>query len=274
MKKQNKWLAGLSLLVLAGIIVGCGSGNNDSTSKSASSNKTVTVEQLKKAGKIKVGVKEDIPNFGYMNPDTNKNEGMEPDIARLIAKEITGSEENVEFVCVTAITRGPLLDNGELDMVIATFTITEERKESYNFSDPYFTDGVALLVKKDAGYNTLKDLDGKTIGVSQSSTTKDSLLKEAESLGIELKFSEYGTYPEIKAALDSGRVDCFSVDAAILSGYVDDSTVILDDRYNPQEYGVATRKSNESLANLVNEVINEMKSSGELDKLIEKWEIK
>ena len=82
MKKQNKWLAGLSLLVLAGIIVGCGSGNNDSTSKSASSNKTVTVEQLKKAGKIKVGVKEDIPNFGYMNPDTNKNEGMEPDCER------------------------------------------------------------------------------------------------------------------------------------------------------------------------------------------------
>ena len=95
-EKQNKWLAGLSLLVLAGIIVGCGSGNNDSTSKSASSNKTVTVEQLK-SRKIKVGVKEDIPNFGYMNPDTNKNEGMEPDIARLIAKEITGSEENVEL---------------------------------------------------------------------------------------------------------------------------------------------------------------------------------
>ena len=53
---------------------------------------------------------------------------MEPDIARLIAKEITGSEENVEFVGVTAKTRGPLLDNGELDMVIATFTITDERK--------------------------------------------------------------------------------------------------------------------------------------------------
>ncbi len=71
-----------------------------------------------------------------MNPDTNKNEGMEPDIARLIAKEITGSEENVEFVGVTAKTRGPLLDNGELDMVIATFTITDERKKTYNFTTP------------------------------------------------------------------------------------------------------------------------------------------
>ena len=98
MKKQNKWLAGLSLLVLAGIIVGCGSGNNDSTSKSASSNKTVTVEQLKKAGKIKVGVKEDIPNFGYMNPDTNKNEGMEPDIALFCSNLLKASTINITGV--------------------------------------------------------------------------------------------------------------------------------------------------------------------------------
>ena len=74
--------------------------------------------------------------------------------------------------------------------------------------------------------------------------------------------------------MDSGRVDCFSVDSAILTGYLDDSTVILDDRYNPQEYGIASKKSNESLAKVVNEVVNEMKESGELDKLIEKWEIR
>lgn len=263
MKFKNALVAvAMSLMVL---LVGCSSGSSSNDDE---------IQKIVDRGVLKVGVKVDVPKFGYKDPATNQVDGLEVDIARAIAKKILGDDSKIETQAVTAKTRGPLLDNGEVDMVIATFTITEERKESYNFSDPYFTDGVALLVKKDAGYNTLKDLDGKTIGVSQSSTTKDSLLKEAESLGIELKFSEYGTYPEIKAALDSGRVDCFSVDAAILSGYVDDSTVILDDRYNPQEYGVATKKSNESLANLVNEVINEMKSSGELDKLIEKWEIK
>lgn len=257
----------LTLLISSVLfLIGCTS--------SGDSNSVDEIQNIKDRGVLKVGVKVDVPKFGYKDPATNEVDGLEIDIARAIAKKIFGDESKIETQAVAAKTRGPLLDNGEVDLVIATFTITEERKESYNFSEAYFTDGVALLVKKAEGYSTLKDLDGKTIGVSQSSTTKDSLLKEAEKLGITLNFSEYATYPEIKAALDSGRVDCFSVDAAILSGYVDDNTVILDDRYNPQEYGVASKKSNESLAKIVNEVINEMKESGELDRLIEKWEIK
>lgn len=261
-KKTIVCLMTASILTLAG----CASGGNTSDGDE--------VQKIVDRGVLKIGTKVDVPKFGYKDPATNEVEGLEIDIAKAIAKKILGDESKIETQAVAAKTRGPLLDNGEVDMIIATFTITDERKESYNFSEAYFTDGVALLVKKADGYTTLKDLDGKTIGVSQSSTTKDSLLKEAESLGITLKFSEYSTYPEIKAALDSGRIDCFSVDSAILSGYVDDSTVILDDRYNPQEYGVATKKSNESLAKVVDEVIKEMKDSGELDKLIEKWEIK
>jgi putative glutamine transport system substrate-binding protein len=85
---------------------------------------------------------------------------------------------------------------------------------------------------------------------------------------------EFGTYPEIKSALDAGRIDCFSVDGAILFGYLDDSTVILPDRFTPQQYGVASKKSNEALAKQVNDTIAEMKKSGELDALIQKWGLK
>lgn len=238
-----------------------------------SSEESGGIQKIKDKGVLKVGVKVDVPKFGNTNTSTNEVEGLEVDIAKAISKKIFG-EEKIETQAVNAKTRGPLLDNGEIDCVIATFTITEERKQSYNFSDSYFEDGVGLLVKKDAGINSLKDLDGKTIGVSQSSTSKKALEAAASELGITLKFSEFGSYPELKAALDSGRIQCFSVDAAILNGYVDDSTVILNDRFDPQQYGVATKKSNTELADLVNEVINDMKSSGELDKLIEKWEIK
>lgn len=175
---------------------------------------------------------------------------------------------------MNAKTRGPMLDNGEIDLVIATFTITEERKKTYDFSDPYITDGVGLMVKKDSGITGLKDLDGKTIGVAQSSTSKTALEEEAAKIGVSLNFSEFGSYPEIKAALDSGRVQCFAVDASILNGYVDDSTVILDERYAPQEYGVASKKGNDDLAALVNDTIQELKSSGELEQMIEKWGIK
>lgn len=273
----------ITLALLLGttlVFTGCTTSGSKDDSKTetptGSNGETVSadIQNIIDNGVLKVGTKVDVPKFGYKDPSTNEVDGLEVDIARAVAKKILGDESKIETQAVTAKTRGPLLDNGEIDMVIATFTITEERKQSYNFSDAYFTDGVALLVKSDAGYSTLKDLDGKTIGVAQSSTTKEALSKEAEAIGVTLNFSEYSSYPEIKAALDSGRVDCFSVDAAILSGYVDDSTVILDDRYNPQEYGVATKKSNEGLAALVDEVVVEMKASGELEELINKWGIK
>lgn len=264
------------------IMTGCGSAgsasNGSTTNKSNAGTETSSdskeIQAIKDRGVLKVGVKVDVPKFGYKNPSSGEIEGFEIDLSKQIAKKILGDESKVEFQGVTAKTRGPLLDNGEIDMVVATFTITEERKKSYNFSDSYLKDGIGLLVKKDSGAKVLKDLDGKTIGVAQSSTTKKALEEQATKDGITLKFSEYGSYPEIKAALDSGRVNCFAVDASILNGYLDDTSVILDDRYNPQEYGIASKKDNTELAKIINEVINEMKSSGEMDKLIEKWEIK
>lgn len=264
------------------IMTGCGSGGNSSNGSKTDKTKTGTeasseskeVQAIKDRGVLRVGVKVDVPKFGYKNPSSGEIEGFEIDLSKQIAKKILGDESKVELQGVTAKTRGPLLDNGEIDMVAATFTITEERKKSYNFSDSYLKDGIGLLVKRDSGVKTLKDLDGKTIGVAQSATTKKALEELSAKDGITLKFSEFGSYPEIKAALDSGRVNCFAVDASILNGYLDDTSIILDDRYNPQEYGIATKKDNTELAKIINEVISEMKSSGEMDKLIKKWEIK
>ncbi|MBR5485374.1 MAG: transporter substrate-binding domain-containing protein [Oscillospiraceae bacterium] len=233
-----------------------------------------SVQKIKDRGVLKVGVKVDVPKFGYKNTSTGEVEGFEIDLAKKIAGEILGDESKIEVQAVTAKTRGPLLDNGEIDLVIATFTITEERKETYNFSDPYFTDGVAMLVKKDAGFTGFKDMDGATIGVAQSATSKDALSKAAEEIGITVNFSEFASYPELKAALDSGRIDVFSVDGAILAGYVDESSEILPDRFDPQEYGVASKKSNTDLAETVNKVVNDLKASGEMDTMLAKWELK
>lgn len=262
----------ISIFVAALMLVGC--SKSDQASGGDKAGGAQGVEAIKARGALKVGVKIDIPKFGYKDPKTGEITGFEIDIARAIAKKITGDPGKVDLQAVTAKTRGPLLDNGEIDLVIATFTITDERKQSYNFSDPYFIDGVALLVKKSAGIASLKDLNDKKIGVAQSATSKTAIQKEADKLGVKVSFLEFGTYPEIKAALEAGRVDCFSVDGSILQGYVDDTTTILPDRFSPQPYGVASKKSNTELATLVNTTLAEMKTSGELDKLIEKWALR
>jgi len=232
------------------------------------------IKAIKDRGVLKVGTKVDVPKFGYRDPKTNKIDGFEIDIARAIAKKILGNPDKIDLQGVSAKTRGPLLDNGEIDIVAATFTITEERKLSYNFSEPYFVDGIGLLVKKKSGYKNLKSLNGKKIGVAQSATTRKAIQEEADKQGLKIEFLEFGTYPEIKAALDSGRVDCFSVDTAILFGYIDDTTVLLSDRFSPQTYGIASKKSNTALAELINKLILDMKKSGELDRLIKKWKLK
>lgn len=270
MKKIIAYLL-VCVLLMTGA-VGCGSSNKSISSDGDSV--PADIKAIKDRGILKVGVKLDVPKFGYKDPKTNKTEGFEIDLAKAVAKKVLGDENKIELQGVTAKTRGPLLDSGEVDIIAATFTITDERKRSYNFSDPYFTDGVGLMVKKASGITGLKDMDGKKIGVAQSATSKKAIQEEADKLGIKVQFLEFGTYPEIKSALEAGRVDCFSVDGAILYGYLDDSTVILDDRFSPQSYGIASKKGNDGLAKAVNDTINEMKQSGEMDNLLEKWGLK
>ena len=114
-------------------------------------------------------------------------------------------------------------------------------------------------------------MNGKVIGVAQSATSKDAVQKSADELGITVSFSEYATYPEIKAALDSGRVDAFCVDGSILGGYVDDSTMILPDRFSPQQYGVTSKLDNIALTEAVDGYINGWLEDGTIEGLITKW---
>ena len=152
MKKIFLLIAGM--ILIAGLVVGCGS--NAPAAPTSKDTVSPDIKAIKDRGTLKVGVKVDVPKFGFKDPKTGKVEGMEIDLAKIIAKNIFGDENKVDVQGVTAKTRGPLLDNGEVDLVIATFTITEERKKSYNFSDAYFKDGVALMVKKSVGIQTLK----------------------------------------------------------------------------------------------------------------------
>lgn len=229
------------------------------------------IEAIKSRGTLIVGVKNDVPNFGLLNPKNGVLEGFEIDIAKALAKEILGDENKLKLVAVNAKNRGALLDNNSLDLVIATFSVTDERKELFNFSKPYYTDSIGFLVLKQRGYKNIKDMNGAIIAVAQSTTTRDLIERYIQQAGIEIKFSEFLDYPSIKLALRAKKVDAFCIDKAILLGYVDEHSEILPDNLATQQYAIVSKKSNTALADFVNDFID--KNDDLLQSLKHKWNL-
>ena len=248
----------LSVLLVSGILAACSGGNSQ-------------IKDIQERGVLRAGVKVDVPRFGYLNPDTGEMEGLEVDLARAIAKDILGDENAVKFTNITAQTRGAMLDNGEIDIVVATFTITDERKDLYNFSRPYYTDELGYLVRSSSSIEHPEDLDGKSAGVLQASTSKPAFEAECERLGISVDLREYTSYPEVKAALNSGEVDAFITDKSILFGYLDAECAMLEEGFNPQNYGVACKLGYDKLAARIDALVDALEKNGGLADIMVKW---
>ena len=215
------------------------------------------VQAIIDRGVLRVGVKNAVIGFGFQDTLTGEYSGMEIDLATALAEELG---VDVEFTTVTAATRTELLDSGDIDCVLATFTITEERKESWDFTTPYYTDHVTVLVEDASGIKTLADLEGKLVGVSSGSTSARALTSAMIEAGViegkdfsketfdaatwreGVTFQQFDDYPGISTALAAGQVDAFCVDKSILAVYKIDGRSYIEDEFAPQEYGIATKK--------------------------------
>lgn len=273
---------GILSVASMGTLAGCGS-SSDGKSGSASGSSDSKLAAIKDRGKLKCGVKKDVIGYGYLDTKTKKYEGLEIDLCYQIAAAVLGVpyDEAVEkglceFTDVTPKTRGPLIDNDQLDIIAATYTITDERKKSWDFSTPYRTDHVGILIKKKSGMTKMADLDGKIIGVSQGSTTKDLVLQMLKDQNVDAtpEFKEFPDYPSIKSALDAGNIDAFAMDRSTLKGYTTDDCELLqpDVEFGAQDYGVATKKGSD-LSKTVDDTVKKLKKDGWLDKEYTKWDL-
>lgn len=230
------------------------------------------------SGTLYIGVRDFVPGFGYKNPDSGVYTGLEIDIARALAAE-TG--QTLELVPVDNTQRTQLLDSGEIDCVIATFTITEDRMENYDFSISYYTDYVRILVENSSRISSLEDLKGLTVGVVQSSTAAQALVEEMMSEGYLTKaslsgfnaatfeggisFTVYDDYAALAYGLETGEVDAIAGDGSLLIGYKTDERSFLPDKLAEQEYGICVLKGS-SLLETANELITRMLADGTIDE--------
>ena len=233
-------------------------------------------------GVLKVGVKNAVQGFSFQDTLTGEYKGLEDSLAEMIAEHLG---VDVEFTTVTAATRGELLDSGDIDAVLATFTITDERKKSWDFSTPYYTDYVSVLVEDSTGIKALADLKDKVVGVSSGSTSARALVKAMIDAGVldganfdadtfnadtwkeGISFRQYDDYPAISTALSAGEVQGFCVDKSILAIYKTEGRSYIDAEFAPQEYGVATKKGSDFSA-VCDELITGWLADGTVDQLI------
>ena len=277
MKKWKKaGAAALSLAMVTGVLAGAPAVS------SAADTKAADVQAIIDRGVLRVGVKNAVIGFGYQDPLTEEYSGMEIELAEKLAEKLG---VDVEFTAVTAATRTELLDSGDIDCVLATFTITDERKENWDFTTPYYTDYVSVLVEDASGITDLEGLADKTVGVSSGSTSAKSLVKAMIEEGLisednfdeesfdpsiweeGIAFRQYDDYPTISTALSAGEVDAFCVDKSILAIYRTEGRSYIDAEFAPQEYGIATTKDS-GLSEAAEELITDLLEDGTIEELI------
>lgn len=226
-----------------------------------------------KRDKLIVGVRDDAPPFGFKDEKGNLI-GYDIDLAKIIAKDILGNENKVEFVPVTASNRIMKLSAGEVDFLIATMSITNQRQQILDFSVPYYVAGQAILVNSSSKATSLSDFEGKKLIIVFGSTSERNLRTNVP----EVTVIGYKNYNDAYRALKQNRADGIVADDTILLNYAlkDKSVKLLPKRYSKEPYAVVFRKEKESerLLIRVNHIIGRLASKGQLNRLQEKWHIK
>lgn len=227
-------------------------------------------DKIKARDKLIVGVKYDTKPFGFIDKNQEVT-GFDVDLARMIAKYILNDPNKVEFVQVTPQNRILALNSGQIDMIIATMTVTEQRKQVVEFSRPYYVAGQAIMVNKDSLIKNINDLRNKKI-IIVLGTTADRNIK---NIAPESMIQGYRTYNDAFAALKNNRGDALITDDSILLGLISDDSnfKILSKRYTKEPYAIALKKGPEShkLLFYIDNALNSFEQSGELNNLKRKW---
>lgn len=215
-------------------------------------------------GKLTMATNASFPPYEYY--ENEEIVGIDAEAAKLIADKLGVELEikDMEFGSIIGAVQ-----TGSVDIGMAGMTVTEDRLKTIDFSDSYAKGIQAVIVKDGSDIASVDDLEGKTIGV-QESTTGD--IYATEDFGEE-NIKRYNKGNDAVAALVSGVVDAVIIDNEPAKSYVasTDGLKILETSYADEDYAVAVSKDNKALTEAINKALKELKEDGSLDAIVEKY---
>ncbi len=243
--------------VIAFGLTACGSSGDDSGSGDSG------------GGKIKIGIKFDQPGLGLKVGSDYK--GLDVDVATYVAKALGHDAKDIQWVQAPSAQRETLISTGQVDMVVATYSITDARKEKISFAGPYFVAGQDLLVRADDSSITGPDaLTGKKLCSVTGSTSAQKVKDKIP--GVNLR--EFGTYSECVAALISNGVDALTTDNTILAGYASQEQYkgklkVVGQTFSEEHYGIGIKKGDTATCEKINTAIAKMITDGAWQKAVD-----
>ena len=218
---------------------------------------------------LKVGIKFDQPGLGLKQG--SEFTGLDVDVATFIAKELGVEAADIEWVQAPSAQRETLIETGQVDMVVATYSITDARKEKISFAGPYFIAGQDLLVRADDTSITGPDtLDGKKLCSVTGSTSAQKVKDTVPGVNLQ----EFATYSECVAALASGTIDALTTDDTILAGYAAQEQYkgklkVVGAPFSEERYGIGIKKGDTAQCQKITDAINKMVTDGEWQKIVD-----
>ena len=249
MKLNRSLRLGAGLAALAIVATACGGNEERSVSSSAES------------GNLIVGIKYDQPGLGLRNPDGTFT-GFDVEVAKYVAEQLGVSEDNIEFREAPSAQRETLIENGEVDYVVATYSITDARKERVSFAGPYFVAGQSLLVSSDNTDITGPDsLEGKRLCSVTGSTPAQNIADEFPNVQLQ----PFDTYSACVESFRNGAIDAVTTDDIILAGYAAQypgELKVVGEPFTTENYGIGLALEDTEGRNQINDAIEEMVASG------------
>ncbi|MFL6090367.1 MAG: glutamate ABC transporter substrate-binding protein [Aeromicrobium sp.] len=258
--------------VTALLLAACGNAGQEENNpvqnkveKNAAStfDKETAMYDLAKSGKVKIGVKFDQPGLGFKRAGENTPTGFDVEIGKILAAKLGIAASKVQWVETISDNREPFLQKGTVDFVVASYSITDERRKVVGQAGPYYVTGQQLLVKKGSSIKGVDDLKGKEV----CSVTGSTSLKTIEDKGA--KGRGFETYSQCRDQVLDGAVEAMTTDGSILLGYAaqnPDELEVVGKPFSEERYGVGYNKDKPELCQFIGDAIKGAEKDGDWAK--------